>query len=69
MGESISELRWPVFWLNAIHCEDHLKYPKVVEMNSLTCEKMIKELQKVIARFGIPKQLVLDNDTQYTQEN
>ena len=44
----------------------HSKWPKVIEMKSITAHKTIQVLRNIFARYGLPKQLVTDNGSQFT---
>ena len=46
----------------------HSKWPEVIEMNSTTNNKTITELRKMFGAYGLPAQLVSDNDPQFTAE-
>ena len=41
------------------------KWPEVIGMNSITSESVISGMRKVFARFGLPRELVSDNGTQF----
>jgi len=43
----------------------HLKWPKIVKMRNTTA---IKELQKIYASYGLPKQIVSDNGPQFISQ-
>ena len=42
------------------------KWPEVLEMNTTTAAKTITALRGMFARYGLPEQLVTDNETQFT---
>ena len=44
------------------------KWPEIVEMKTTTAEETITQLRTVIARMGIPHQIVSDNGPQFTSE-
>ena len=43
----------------------HLKWPEIVEMSSTTADTTIAILRRVFAAYGLPVQLVSDNDPQF----
>lgn len=44
----------------------HTKWPEIVEMTSTTAEATTEKLRSIIARFGIPEQVISDNEPQFT---
>lgn len=50
-----------------IAVDAHLKWLEVIPMSSTTAGKTIKVLRNMFARWGIPEQLVTDNDPQFTR--
>ena len=46
----------------------HSKWPEIIEMSSTTTYKTIAELCKMFAAYGLPTQLVSDNDPQFTAD-
>ena len=42
------------------------KWPKVVQMSSISSERIIEVLRSLFARYGIPRIIVSDNGTQFT---
>ena len=44
------------------------KWPEVLEMPNTTAEETVKQLRSVIARMGIPEQIVSDNGPQFIAE-
>ena len=49
-----------------VFVDAHSKWPKVIEMKSITTDKTIQELRNIFAKYGLPKQLVTDNGSQFT---
>ena len=48
--------------------DSHSKWPEICLMNGTTTGKTITVLRELFARYGIPRQLVSDNDPQFTAE-
>ncbi len=48
--------------------DGHSKWPEVIEMSTTSSEKTIEVLRRIIARYGLPQQLVSDNGPQFTSE-
>uniref|UniRef100_A0A8C2DFQ8 Integrase catalytic domain-containing protein n=1 Tax=Cyprinus carpio TaxID=7962 RepID=A0A8C2DFQ8_CYPCA len=46
----------------------HLRYLKILLLQSTTSEHVIQRLKALFARFGIPEQIVSDNGPQFTSE-
>ena len=46
----------------------HLKWPEIIEMNSITSTQTITEIRRLFATHGLPTQLVSDNGPQFTSE-
>ena len=44
----------------------HSKWPEVAVMDSTTSTKTITVLREIFARFGLPRQVVSDNGSQFT---
>ena len=44
----------------------HSKWPEVIEMPETTSSTPIKELRKLFASYGVPRQVVTDNRPQFT---
>ena len=44
----------------------HSKWPEIIETSSTTTYKIIAELRKMFAAYGLPTQLVSDNGPQFT---
>ena len=44
----------------------HSKWPEVYEMSSTTSYKTISVLRHLMAKYGLPEQLISDNGTQFT---
>ena len=39
----------------------HSKWPKIIEMKSITATKTINEVRKLCASYGLPEQIVCEN--------
>ena len=48
--------------------DSHSKWPEVIEMTTTTSEKTIAELWKLFSAYGLPEQVVMDSDPQFTSE-
>ena len=46
----------------------HSKWPEVVVMKSTYSERTIEEMRSIFSHFGLPQQLVSDNDLQLVSE-
>ena len=44
------------------------KWPEIVEMRSTTADRTIEELRKMFSSYGLPEQIVSDNDPQFVAE-
>lgn len=44
----------------------HTKWPEVVQMGSTTAEETVEHMRTLMARMGIPEQVVTDNGPQFT---
>ena len=44
------------------------KWPEIVEMNSTMAEETIGQIRTLLARMGVPQQLVSDNSPQFTSK-
>ena len=47
----------------------HSKWPEVIQMSSITTSKTVEALQALFAKYGLPEQLVSDNEPQFTSED
>ena len=47
----------------------HSKWPEVVQMSTTTTSKTVEVLQVLFAKYGLPEQLVSDNEPQFTSED
>jgi transposase InsO family protein len=54
------------YWLVVI--DARTKWPEVIPMKNATAEATVQGLLSLIARFGIPGQIVSDNGPQFTSE-
>ena len=48
--------------------DTHSKWPKVIQMSSTTTSKTIEALRNLLARYGLPEQVVSDNGPQFPSE-
>lgn len=46
----------------------HLKWPEVIQMSSTTATATIRELRRLFAAYGLPKQLVSDNGPHFVSD-
>ena len=46
----------------------HSKWPEVVEMSSTSAAKTIEVLRQIFAAYGLPEQLVSDNESHFTSD-
>ena len=46
----------------------HSKWPEVIQMSSTTSFKTIEALRSLFAKYGLPEQLVSDNEPQFPSE-
>ena len=46
----------------------HSKWPKIIEMASMTSTKTIDELSRLFAAYGLPEQVVTDNGPQFVSQ-
>jgi len=49
--------------------DTHSKWPKIIEMTNTTANKTVEELKKLCVTYGLPEQLVSDNETQFDRKN
>ena len=48
--------------------DTHSKWPEVIPMSSMIARKTVDVLRSPFARYGVPEQIVSDNDPQFTSE-
>ena len=53
-------------WLILI--DSYSRWPEVVPMRTTTASQTIKELRPILARFGLPEQILTDNGPQFLSE-
>lgn len=49
--------------------DPHSKWPEILDMTSTTADNTIATLRHVFTAFGLPQQLVTNNDTQFVCMN
>ena len=59
---------WHLNRMFLLAVDAHSKWPKVIEMSSTTSTKTINELRCLFINYGLPEQLVTDNEPQFVSQ-